>query len=238
MCGNFVTFYWASRSAYPGVSEEILERVSQAKTTRIASLLWPIPENLAPLLQGEELRYQGHGMSAYKDKPWKTANKSKLAGTECDCVELPIDVVTPPRSLPPAILVSPLSQIASQFSLRPIPEVLAPSLEQGVERKRMGHRINLREDELNILTTEHNRAKISGRSVTNPSTGLSVPLSMLAPPPLPPDFEEPAPFLEWGEEPRRRMSNQGFGSKTREEVEIVGEREEGRRKCADNYSQF
>ncbi|THU79141.1 hypothetical protein K435DRAFT_875838 [Dendrothele bispora CBS 962.96] len=61
---------------------------------------------------------------------------------------------------------------------------------------------------------------------------------MLAPPPLPPELEKPTLFLEWGEGPRRCISNQGTGSKTGEEVEMVGEREEGTRNVLDGRAQL
>ncbi|THU93503.1 hypothetical protein K435DRAFT_903526 [Dendrothele bispora CBS 962.96] len=151
----------ASRSAYPGVPEDVLERVSQAKSARIAarkryetalatrglsqsvileledrllktedelklarierthakfssphvnspsrsplpsplpmpspsrhppqSLLRPVPEKLAPLLQGEDLRCRGGGTGVYEDVPRKTADKLNLARTECDSAQL------------------------------------------------------------------------------------------------------------------------------------------------------
>ncbi|THU81499.1 hypothetical protein K435DRAFT_809032 [Dendrothele bispora CBS 962.96] len=134
---------------------------------------------------------------------------------------------------PPSILTS-----------SPLPlEDPAPSSEQGVEWRRMGHGTDVHENEplrtaneLKFVTTEHNRAKPSGQSVTTPP-GLSVPPSMLAPPPLPPEFEEPAPSLERGGEPRRRILNQGSGSKTGEEVGITWGREERTRSVHDSHTQ-
>ncbi|THV07170.1 hypothetical protein K435DRAFT_848510 [Dendrothele bispora CBS 962.96] len=181
----------ASRSAYPGVPEDVLEQVSQAKTARLAartryeaalatqglsqsvileledrllktedelklariertrakfssphvhspsrsplpsplpmpspsrhppqSLLRPVPEKLAPLLQGEDLRCRGGGTGVYEDEPRKTADKLNLARTECDSAQL-LDqraATLPRRSLHPPIPVSPLLQIATQFS--------------------------------------------------------------------------------------------------------------------------
>ncbi|THU87307.1 hypothetical protein K435DRAFT_867419 [Dendrothele bispora CBS 962.96] len=128
--------------------------------------------------------------------------------------------------LPPILTSSPL----------PLEDPALP-LEQGVEWRRMGYRTDVRENELKFGITECNGAKLPGQPIINPP-GLPVPPPMFAPPPLPPEFEDPAPLLEWGEEQRRHMLNQGSGSKMGEEVEIVGEREEGTRNVLDSRAQL
>ncbi|THU94541.1 hypothetical protein K435DRAFT_860420 [Dendrothele bispora CBS 962.96] len=75
--------------------------------------------------------------------------------------------------------------------------------------------------ELKFLATE-----CDCHAVATP-LGLLFPPSMFAPPPLLPESDKSAPCLEWVKRPRRCISNQGTGSKTGEEVEILGEREEG-----------
>ncbi|THU94956.1 hypothetical protein K435DRAFT_798507 [Dendrothele bispora CBS 962.96] len=193
---------------------------------------WPIPKNPALFFEQEEdPKKRGHGADTktdLEDEHSQVTNEPNPARAERDHAK-PWNqrATTSTRwSTPPTILTS-----------SPLPlEDPALHLEQGVERRRMGHRINVCENELKIASTEHDRAKISGRSVAN-LPGLSVPTPMLMPPPLPPDLEELAPFLEWGEL-RRRMSNQGSGSKTGGEVDLVGEREEVMRSVHDSRAQL
>ncbi|THU90330.1 hypothetical protein K435DRAFT_864360 [Dendrothele bispora CBS 962.96] len=327
----------ASRSAYPGVPEEILERISQAKSARLAARaryeaalntrdpshpvileledqlskiedelkfariertrakvlsrhasspsksplspplpvpsparhssqppLQPVHESLAPFLQGEELRYRSHGTSVYEDKPWKTADKLKLAGTERDHVELASqDSATLPRSLLSSILASPLPQIATRFSSQPVLEDLAPFLEQREDPSNRRHRDDAEDqrsqvaNELKLTRTEHDRAELSGQWGATLS-GLSerrdrsklldqhvaprwsTPSPQLLSPMQPRGFEYLAPSLERGGESRKPMTDfdRGVSFKAGEEVEVMGGREEKTRSVHDVRAQL
>ncbi|THU96146.1 hypothetical protein K435DRAFT_858839, partial [Dendrothele bispora CBS 962.96] len=291
----------ASRSAYPGVPEEVLERVSQAKTACIAartryeavlatrglshsvileledklsrsedelklariertrakfsslhvnspsrsplpsplpmpspsrhspqSLLRPVPENLAPLLQGENLRCRGHETGVYEDEPWKTADKLKLAGTECNSAELlgRHAATLPRRPLPPSIPVSSLLQIATRFSsqLRNM-----PFLEQREDPKKT-----------NLTRTERDHAKPLDRHATAAPRGSVFP-TLLTSFPQPLGFEDLTPsLLEQGgklKEPTLDL-DRGVRLKTGEEVEVAGRREERTRSVNDGRAQL
>ncbi|THU99191.1 hypothetical protein K435DRAFT_940494 [Dendrothele bispora CBS 962.96] len=293
------TMSQASRSAYPGVPEEVLERVSQAKTARIAararyeaalatrglshSVILELEDKLsrsedelkfariertrARNFRGEELRYRGHGTSVYEDEPRKTADKLKLAGTERDHVELVSqDSTTSSRSPLPSILVSPLPQIATQSSSQPVPEDLAPFLEQREDPSNQRHRADAKtgpEDqhsqlpnELKLMRTERDRAELSGQWGATLS-GLSerrdrsklldqhiaprwsTPSPRLSSSVQPRGFEYLAPSLEQGGELRKPLPDLDHGAspKTGEGVETVGEREEGMRSVHDSRAQ-
>ncbi|THU92945.1 hypothetical protein K435DRAFT_904945, partial [Dendrothele bispora CBS 962.96] len=211
----------------------------------------PVHKDQAPFLeQGQEPRKLGARTDAKTDLGdehlrAQVVNKPKPARTERDHIELfSQDPTTSPRPLPPPIPVSPLLQIATRFSsqLRNM-----PFLEQREDPSNRCHRDDAKTgledqrlqiaDERNLTTTKHDRAKLAGQSVAI-SPGLSAPPSMVTPPPLPPEVEEPAPFLEWGEVPRRCVLNQGTGSKMGEEVGIAGGREERTRSVHDGRVQL
>ncbi|THU77157.1 hypothetical protein K435DRAFT_878205 [Dendrothele bispora CBS 962.96] len=280
----------ASRTTYSGVSEEILERVSQAKTARLAararyeaalanpdlpnsvitkleddlsksedelkfariertrakfsnqhftssrpllpaplpapapsqyspqSLLQPVTEDPVLFLErGEGLRKRGHGASAGEDESLKTTDKLKLTRTKHDHAELPNqEVATPPSSLPPSTLASPLLRSATQFSSGTVPEVPAPSLKQGEGTREWFHRANTLQDEFSPAALDHKAAKgtdrlDSAKSEHRDHAGLSdrhVVLGWSLPPPTlelsPLPLKDPALSLEQGVE-RRKM---------------------------------
>ncbi|THU77366.1 hypothetical protein K435DRAFT_846221 [Dendrothele bispora CBS 962.96] len=312
----------ASRSAYPGVPEDVLEWVSQAKTARLAartrykaalatrglsqsvileledrllktedelklarierthakfssphvhspsrsplpsplpmpspsrhppqSLLRPVPEKQAPLLQGEDLRCRGGRTGVYEDEPRKTADKLNLARTECDSAQL-LDqraATLPRRSLHPPIPVSPLLQIATQFStqLRNM-----PFLEQREDPSNRCHRNDAKTgledqrsqiaDERNLTRTERDHAKPLDRHATAAPRGSVLP-TLLTSFPQPLGFEDLTPsLLEQGgklKEPTLDL-DRGVRFKTGEEVEVAGRREERTRSVNDGRAQL
>ncbi|THU81393.1 hypothetical protein K435DRAFT_809103 [Dendrothele bispora CBS 962.96] len=200
-----------------------------------------VPENLAPLLEGEDLKKWVHKTSVYKNKPLKMADNLKFSRTEHDHVELASqDVAVQPRSLSPAILASPLLQIATRFSLQPIPEDLAPFLEQREDPNNWCHRADAKtglEDrrlqvanECNLARTERDHAKPLDRHA---ATSRLVFPTLLTPFPQSLGYEDSAPSL-WEQGKPTPDLNYRASSKTGEEVELVGEREEGMRSRGQN----
>ncbi|THU85894.1 hypothetical protein K435DRAFT_805547 [Dendrothele bispora CBS 962.96] len=173
------------------------------------------------------------------------ADNLKFSRTEHDHVELASqDVAVQPRSLSPAILASPLLQIATRFSLQPIPEDLAPFLEQREDPNNWCHRADAKtglEDqrlqvanECNLARTEHDHAKPLDRHA---ATSRLVFPTLFAPFPWPLGYEDLAPSL-WEQGKPTPDLNYGASSKTGEEVELVGEREEGMRSVHDSRAQI
>ncbi|THV01799.1 hypothetical protein K435DRAFT_925099 [Dendrothele bispora CBS 962.96] len=228
------------------------------------SLLQPVTEDLDLFLErGEELEKLDHKVNVEggcENGRASTTNQIDLARTECDSAQL-LDqraATLPGRSLHPSIPVSRLLQIATRFSsqLRNV-----PFLEQREDPSNRCHRDDAKTgledqrlqitDERNLTRTERDHAKPLDRHATAAPRGSVLPTILTSfPQPLAFEdsapslleqggkLEEPAPFLEWGEEPRRRILNQGAGSKMGEEVGIAGGREERTRSVHDGRVQL
>ncbi|THU80272.1 hypothetical protein K435DRAFT_810001 [Dendrothele bispora CBS 962.96] len=193
-----------------------------------------VPENLAPLLQGEELRKRAH---------MKRVDNLKVPRTERDHVELSSrDIANPSRLPPPSIPMSPLLQLASQFSSLTIPKDTAQFLEQGEDPRDLDHRADIKmnledkhsqvADGPDFARSERDYAKVLDRHV---DPRRSTPSLLLAAFPLQTNLANSAPLLEQGK-PAPDL-NYGASSKTGEEFEIVGEREEETRNVLDSRAQ-
>ncbi|THU81502.1 hypothetical protein K435DRAFT_809035 [Dendrothele bispora CBS 962.96] len=131
----------ASRSAYPGVPEEILERVSQAKTARLAARAryeaalanLDLPNSVVAKLENDLSKSEDELKFARIERTRAKFSNQHVTSPSKSPLSLPLLASSPVRSLP-------------QPSLRPVPEDSALSLERGEGIREWAHRVNVPED--------------------------------------------------------------------------------------------
>ncbi|THU82324.1 hypothetical protein K435DRAFT_872418 [Dendrothele bispora CBS 962.96] len=195
----------ASRNAYPGVPEEVLERVSQAKTTRLAARA-----RYEAALANPDL--PNSAITKLEDDLSKSEDELKLVRIECTRAKFLNQRANSSRPPLPSLSVSPLLQSPLQFPLQPVSEDPAPPLEQGEELRYRGHRPKACKGELSnkpkSARTERDHVELLGQDSTTSPRPLPLPLLVPSPRRFYPHLssqsipEDPAPPLEQGEEPR------------------------------------
>ncbi|THU97952.1 hypothetical protein K435DRAFT_857178 [Dendrothele bispora CBS 962.96] len=203
----------ASRSAYPGVPEEILERVSQAKTARLAARA-----RYEAALANPDL--PNSVVAKLEDDLSKSEDELKFARIERMRAKFSNSHVTSPSRpslTPPLLAPSPL-RLPLQPSLQPVLEDPARSLEQGEELREWGRGTGVHVDEflettekLKLTRTEHDGVELYSQNVTTlprrsllPSIPTSPLLQIASRLSSGPISEDPALLLEQGEDPRKR----------------------------------
>ncbi|THU80612.1 hypothetical protein K435DRAFT_845040 [Dendrothele bispora CBS 962.96] len=237
----------ASRTTYPGVPEDILERVSQAKTARLAARARYEAALANPDLPNSVI-------TKLEDNLSKCEDELKFARIERTRAKFSSQHTTSSRPLLPAPLPAPAPpQYPPKSLLQPVTEDLDLFLERGEELEKLGHKVNVEggcengrtsttTNQIDLARTECDSTQLlDQRAATLPGRSLhpSIPVSPLLQ--IATRFSSHLrnmPFLEWGEEPRRRILNQGAGSKMGEEVGIAGGREERTRSVHDGRVQL
>ncbi|THU95761.1 hypothetical protein K435DRAFT_966250 [Dendrothele bispora CBS 962.96] len=177
----------ASRTTYSGVSEEILERVSQAKTARLAARARYEAALANPDLPNSVI-------TKLEDDLSKCEDELKFARIERTRAKFSGQHFTSSRPLLPAPLPVPAPpQYSSKSLLQPVTEDLDLFLERGEELEKLGHKVNVEggcknrrasttTNQIDLARTDCDSAQLlDQRAATLPGQSLhpSIPVSPL-----------------------------------------------------------